>query len=232
MKPTFVSIKNFDKFQHYKHRNPPWIKLYYDLLDDDDFISMSIESRHHYMTLLLIAGHKNNRIPHDTAYLKKVMRLDEEPDLTELIERGFLLAPRKHAPSRLLAPCKQNALSEIETDSEAEGEAEAEAEERERLSHTRPTSWQGDLPVEMEMEFGGFWVQFPIKLNRQRARRAWFDARQLVSAQEIMDGLQRSLESAGWGRADNDGAVFDPPHAHRWLNDRRWEDQFDDDPAV
>ncbi|TKB63289.1 MAG: hypothetical protein E8D47_12945, partial [Nitrospira sp.] len=127
MKPTFLSIKNFDKFQHYKHRNPPWIKLYYDILDDDEFILLSIPSRHHYMTLLLIAGRKNNRIPHDAAYLKKVMRLDEEPDLTELIERGFLLASRKHAAGRLLATCNQNALSEAEAETE-KSEIEAEAE--------------------------------------------------------------------------------------------------------
>ncbi|WP_233218251.1 hypothetical protein, partial [Roseateles chitinivorans] len=58
--PRFLSVKNFERYQHYTKRNPPWIKLYYDLLDDDDFISLSIEARHHYMTLLLIAGRKNN----------------------------------------------------------------------------------------------------------------------------------------------------------------------------
>ena len=120
MKRTFLSIKNFEKFQHYKHRNPPWIKLYYDLLDDDDFISMSIESRHLYMTLLLIAGRKDNRIPHDVDYLRKVLRLDDEPDLTELIEKGFLLAPRRQSASRRLAPCQQNALSETETETESD----------------------------------------------------------------------------------------------------------------
>ena len=30
-------IRNFDKFQHFKDRRPPWIKLYRDLLEDLDW---------------------------------------------------------------------------------------------------------------------------------------------------------------------------------------------------
>lgn len=116
MPPPFLSIKNFEKYQHYKQRNPPWIKLYYELLDDDDFISMSITSRHHYMTLLLIAGRKNNLITNDMKYLRKVMRLDIDPDLTELFDSGFLIASRKQSTSISKRHLKQNALSETETE--------------------------------------------------------------------------------------------------------------------
>jgi len=31
-----LRIKNWEKFQHYKDRKPPWIRLYNDLLDDPD----------------------------------------------------------------------------------------------------------------------------------------------------------------------------------------------------
>jgi DNA-binding NarL/FixJ family response regulator len=31
------SVKNFERFQHYKDRSPPWIKLYNELLDDYEF---------------------------------------------------------------------------------------------------------------------------------------------------------------------------------------------------
>jgi len=91
----YFGIKNYERYQHYKHRNPPWIKLYYDLLDDDAFISLDIASRHHYMTLLLIAGRQNNRVNSDGSYLQKVMRLDAQPDLTTLFNTGFLIALRK-----------------------------------------------------------------------------------------------------------------------------------------
>src|ERR1019366_3474678 len=32
-----MKIKNWHKFQHFKDRRPPWIKLYRDLLDDPDW---------------------------------------------------------------------------------------------------------------------------------------------------------------------------------------------------
>ena len=122
--PSFFSIKNFSRFQHYKKRKPSWIKLYYDLLDDEDYISMTVASQHHYMTLLMIAGCKDNRIPCDPEYLRKVMRLSTIPDLRELFIKGFLLASRKHHASILLAPCKQNAMSETETETETETEGD------------------------------------------------------------------------------------------------------------
>jgi len=36
-----MKIKNWHKFQHYKHRNPPWIKLHRGLLDDPEWFALS-----------------------------------------------------------------------------------------------------------------------------------------------------------------------------------------------
>jgi hypothetical protein len=38
-----AKIKNWTKFQHYKNRRPPWIRLYRDLLDDPEFEKLSGE---------------------------------------------------------------------------------------------------------------------------------------------------------------------------------------------
>jgi len=111
----YFGIKNYERYQHYKHRNPPWIKLYYDLLDDDAFIALNIASRHHYMTLLLIAGRQNNRVLMDGSYLRKVMRLDAEPDLTMLFDYGFLIAIRKRGVSKKTQkPLSEYSSSETE----------------------------------------------------------------------------------------------------------------------
>ena len=63
--PTYFSVKNFERFQHYKTRNPPWIKLYYALLDDPEFVALSTIHRSYYMMLLLIASRQNNIIRND-----------------------------------------------------------------------------------------------------------------------------------------------------------------------
>lgn len=198
MPPQFLSIKNFEKYQHYKKRNPPWIKLYYELLDDDDFISMSITSRHHYMTLLLVAGRKNNRIPNDTKYLRKVMRLDDAPDLIELFDSGFLLASRKQSASSTKTPCKQNALSETEY---------SEAETKTELRGVN--------------EFEAFWVQYPRKVGKKAALSAWKKAADRPGLPEMLFALDQAKRSEQWTK-DNGRFI---PHPSTWLNQGRWADQ-------
>ena len=30
-----LRVRNWERYQHYKERNPPWIKLYVELLDEE-----------------------------------------------------------------------------------------------------------------------------------------------------------------------------------------------------
>jgi len=87
----YLSVKNLETYQHYKDRDPKWIKLYYSILDDEAFIFMDETLRCRYMTCLILASRSNNKIPADPQYLKKVMRLDKAPNLQPLIDIGFLV---------------------------------------------------------------------------------------------------------------------------------------------
>lgn len=87
----YLTVRNLDRYQHYKDRDPKWIKLYYSILDDEAFIFLSETLRCRYITCLILASRSNNRIPSDPLYLKKVMRLDKPPDLQPLIDIGFLV---------------------------------------------------------------------------------------------------------------------------------------------
>ncbi len=87
----YLKVKNLDHYQHYKDRDPKWIKLYYSILDDEVFMVLTEIERCRYMTCLIIASRTENKIPHDPVYLKKVMRLDKSPDLSRLISLGFLI---------------------------------------------------------------------------------------------------------------------------------------------
>lgn len=49
-------IKDWKKFQHYKNRRPPWIRLYRDILDDPDFYEMSGDDFKLLAMLWLIAS--------------------------------------------------------------------------------------------------------------------------------------------------------------------------------
>jgi hypothetical protein len=94
----YLSVKNLETYQHYKDRDPKWIKLYYSILDDEAFIFMDETLRCRYMTCLILASRSNNKIPADPQYLKKVMRLDKVPNLQPLIDIGFLVYTESRLP--------------------------------------------------------------------------------------------------------------------------------------
>jgi hypothetical protein len=108
MPPPYVSVKDIEHYQHYKHRNPPWVKLYYSLLDDPAFLALNEVQQCRYIKLIMLASRQMNCISTDPEYLGRVMRIPEQVDVTPLIDAGFLLASRKRSSSKMLAPPHEN----------------------------------------------------------------------------------------------------------------------------
>ena len=51
-----MRIKNWKKFQHFKNRRPPWIKLYRELLDDPKWHELTGEDAKFLVMLWLLAS--------------------------------------------------------------------------------------------------------------------------------------------------------------------------------
>src|SRR5689334_12302092 len=86
----YYYVRNWRKFQHYKHRNPPWIKLHHELLTSSDWVMLADASKLLALVCMMVASRHEGRIPNDPAYLKRVAYLDTLPNLNPLIECGFL----------------------------------------------------------------------------------------------------------------------------------------------
>lgn len=87
----YISVKNWGTFQHYKDRNPPWIKLHTSLLDDYGFQRLPGEAKWQLLLLWLVAARQDNRIPDDKEWLASLFHVDPgalEIDL--LVDRGWL----------------------------------------------------------------------------------------------------------------------------------------------
>lgn len=69
--PRIISIARWREMQHYKDRNPPWVKLHAELLDRTDFRSLTSCDFGAYCRLLLIASRRDNRIDHDSRWLRR-----------------------------------------------------------------------------------------------------------------------------------------------------------------
>lgn len=112
MAQKFLSIKNFEIYQHYTKRNPPWIKFYKSIYGDKEFMKLSISSRYLYTGLIVLATESDNRIDNDPTWIAK--RLDipaTEVDLKPLYRGGFLLASNA---SREVRECLHKTETETE----------------------------------------------------------------------------------------------------------------------
>jgi len=107
----FLRVKNWETFQHYKDRSPPWIKLHRDLLRDYDFLCLQDASKLHLMLIWLLASQMDNRIPADENFIRNQIGVKSKIDFNELIDKGFLIDD-----SNTLATRKQVAIIETETE--------------------------------------------------------------------------------------------------------------------
>lgn len=87
---TKYKIKNWEKYQHYKDRNPPWIKLHVEILASEDWVTLADASKLLMVVCMIVAARNNGVIEGNPDYIKRVAYLDKRPDLTPLIECGFL----------------------------------------------------------------------------------------------------------------------------------------------
>lgn len=93
MPQKFLSIKNFDRYQHFKKASPPWIKLYRSTLDDREFINLPTTSKYVYLGLLILASEGCNKVFNDPSWISHRLAIKvSELDLKPLYKAGFLIA--------------------------------------------------------------------------------------------------------------------------------------------
>ena len=119
-----LRVKDWKKFQHYKNRRPPWIKLYRTLLDDYDYVHMSLASMALAPLFWLIASESDGEISSDCKWLSfRTHRTEDEirDGLQGLIEKGFIIGELQDA-SNAPATRRQDATPETERERETETE--------------------------------------------------------------------------------------------------------------
>jgi hypothetical protein len=135
----YLRIKNWDKFQHYRNRTPPWIKLHRDLLNDYDFSCLQDASKLQIMLIWLLASQLDNKIPNDPAWVRLRIHVDDKVDLNALIKCGFL-----EYASNTLADCNQSAIVETETEAYKEETEREEAPPKKTAARRKrlPDAWK------------------------------------------------------------------------------------------
>jgi hypothetical protein len=147
MRQRYLRVRNFEQFQHYKERNPIWIKLYCSLLDDYEFAQLPDQTKFHAVGLMLLASRLNNKFPEDERWLRAKINAETEINLEKLLEIGFLeVTETEKSNKKQTAKNQVNARNSNKTQGESasteifDGEISDSAEERreeESSTHTQ-----------------------------------------------------------------------------------------------
>lgn len=113
----FFLIKNWKRYQHYKDRNPPWIKLHFEMLSSEDWAMLPDASKALMIACMLIASRNEGRVPNKPAYIQRVAYM-EHCDFQPLLQSGFLIDASES--KRLIAEFRPE--TEVETEKETEKE--------------------------------------------------------------------------------------------------------------
>jgi hypothetical protein len=200
-----MKIRNWEKFQHYKHRKPPWVRLYHDLMDDPEWFALDGDACKCLVMLWLIASETNDGSLPDSKKLAFRMRCSEAKLANLISQLDHWL---EHDASTALADCKQVATPETETETDTERETERETEaETERKA--------------LRAEFAEqFWPVYPHKVGKPDALKAFFSVRKHSSLSEILHGLTAYIAAK--------------PPDRNWLNPATFlrQERFRDVPAL
>lgn len=111
-------IRNWQEFQHYKDRNPPWIKLHRELLNSRTWVALDDASRVLAIAIMLIASENNNEIPLDPGFIQRRAFLSGLPDLEPLFSIGFIeLCSEEKTPLANASKCYQNDSASVSVSS-------------------------------------------------------------------------------------------------------------------
>ena len=194
-KMEYIQIVNWATFQHYKDRNPPWIKLHTEILTDYNFYCLQDDSKLLLILLGLLASKLDNKIPDDPEWIKEQIHVGKV-DLQPLYDKGFieLVGPDSIA----IAKCLQDAIPEAET------------EKRQRREE------------KSSILFNQFWTEYPRKDAKQRAV-AWFEKNKPTEddVYKMLYTIAFQKKQSG-GRLNCERKFMPLPET--WLNDGDWQD--------
>lgn len=201
----FFQVKNFEKFQHYKDRSPPWIRFYNAILDDYEYARLQDASKAHLTGIWLLASRYDNKIPYDPEWIARRINATTPVNLEELASAGFIVCDQ--GCSGTLAGRMHDAKPE-------ERRAEQSREVLSAPAPARETAPEPACRIEFEYQF---WPAYPNKVARPAAMRAFIAARQKTSLAEILAGVERYSASKPKDR--------DWLNPENFLNNERWNDE-------
>jgi len=195
-----IRIKNWEKYQSYKDRKPPWIRFHRTILDDYVFQSMSADSRALLPMLWLLACEnddpKSGKITYSIESVSWRLRIRNEivtKSLRELQTSGFIefSESRNESVTKPLRNRNETVTPETETETDTEN-----------YSCQQQQKKAAELIAMMFPVKGGVWELTEKKLKEYQATFPGIDCRAEAAKarQWCADNPPKQKTSAGMGR--------------------------------
>ncbi len=202
----YIKIVDWEKFQHYKKRNPPWIKLHTQLLDNDNFDCLHDDSKLLLLCLWLFTARKGNgNIPANEKWLQKKLPLQKKVKLQPLIDKGFI-------------ECYQD-----DSKLQAIDASKVLASDRERDREREET--EGETKTEYILFFNEARKIFP---STKRGNQTEFDnfVKKHKDWKKVLPLLKPAIEQQIQIREKTTGFVPNWKNFQTWINNRCWEEEL------
>ena len=119
-----MKIKNWSKFQHFKDRKPPWVKLYRDLLDDIEWHELDPKAAKVLVMLWLIASEDEGSIPPNKQLAFRLRMSEKETEVCISKLSHWL----EQDDDNVISTRYQDDAPETETETETETEKKTETD--------------------------------------------------------------------------------------------------------
>lgn len=203
-----LKVRNWEKFQHYKDRKPPWIKLHFSLLTSKDWVMLTDSERVLAIACMLVASHSDldsGCFEADADYIKRLAYLNNDPDFKPLVQHGFLEIVEADASERKQMLAK----------------ATTETEKRQSREEKKTV---GKKRTEYPPDFEKLWQLYPGTAGSKKEAYAEFKKAD-IGADEMAAAIQNQIEFKQ--KQEKAGEfVASWPHLCRWIKKERWNDKM------
>lgn len=196
----YLMIKDWNEHQSDRkdRASSPWIKIYRDLITNQKWSYLSDAEKGQLVSIWLIGARKNGLVIANSAILRKICSLDDQPDLNRFIELGFLV------DNWLPDGCHLGRHREDKT----------------RLDKTN----KKDTKKVSSSLFVVFWGNYPKKVGKKNAETAF----EKLSDEERTSVINctSNPDFLKYMETKHTGAGDYRPHPSTWLNSGGWEDDM------
>lgn len=203
-----------------------WFRFYSEVVNDPKVQKLPCEDFRAWVNMLCLASENDGRLPsiHDMAF---ALRMSEDAVLTVverlssggLIDRlcggvdGYHYAPHSWDKRQYKSDTSTDRVKRFRERSNNVSETPPETEaDTEQKHKDKTTSY-------LSSEFDDFWKQYPRKVGKGAALKAYAKARKENDHATLIGAIAAQRT---WGIWTEDRFI---PHASTWLNEQRWSDE-------